>query len=80
MFTTQRMQLLPLWVHRIVLAGQSHFGDLVVFDDPITLDYNLHSPQVGRAQGFYMYDKKDVFKLLGLVFPWCSIPPCTRVP
>lgn len=73
MFTTQRMQLLPLWVHRIVLAGQNHFGDLVVFDDPITLDYNLHSPQVGRAQGFYIYDKKGIFTL-------CSIPPCTRVP
>ncbi|KAG4987461.1 hypothetical protein JHK85_030444 [Glycine max] len=51
---------------------ENHFGDSVVFDDPITLDNNLHSPLVGRAQGFYMHDKKDVFKLLGLVFPWNS--------
>ncbi|GMP96445.1 hypothetical protein CsSME_00045093 [Camellia sinensis var. sinensis] len=27
----------------------NHFGDLVVFDDPITLDNNLHSPPIGRA-------------------------------
>ncbi|KAJ1405954.1 Dirigent protein [Sesbania bispinosa] len=25
------------------LAGQSHFGNIAVFDDPITLDNNLHS-------------------------------------
>ncbi|KAL2544277.1 Dirigent protein 5 [Forsythia ovata] len=34
---------------------------MVVFDDPITLDNNLHSTPVGRAQGFYLYDKKDIF-------------------
>ncbi|KAL5816668.1 hypothetical protein ACOSQ3_025046 [Xanthoceras sorbifolium] len=32
----------PAWGNRITLAGQSHFGDLVVFDDPITLNNNLH--------------------------------------
>ncbi|GLJ44935.1 hypothetical protein SUGI_0945970 [Cryptomeria japonica] len=37
------------------------FGHLVVFDDPITLDHNLHSPPVGRAQGFYFYDMKNTF-------------------
>ncbi|XP_071919822.1 dirigent protein-like [Coffea arabica] len=51
----------PAWGNRTILGGQNHFGDLVVFDDPITLDNNLHSTPVGRAQGFYIYDKKDIF-------------------
>ncbi|KAF5199126.1 Dirigent protein, partial [Thalictrum thalictroides] len=41
----------PEWANRTILADQNHFGDLVVFDDPITLDNNLHSTPVGRAQG-----------------------------
>ncbi|KAK9276203.1 hypothetical protein L1049_005734 [Liquidambar formosana] len=28
----------PTWGNKTILAGQNHFGDLVVFDDPITLD------------------------------------------
>ncbi|GLJ44949.1 hypothetical protein SUGI_0946150 [Cryptomeria japonica] len=36
------------------------FGYMVVFDDPITLDSNLHSPQVGRAQGVYFYNGKNI--------------------
>ena len=51
----------PAWANTTILAGKNHFGDLVVFDDPITLDNNLHSTPVGRAQGFYIYDKKDIF-------------------
>ncbi|XP_068665883.1 dirigent protein-like [Aristolochia californica] len=51
----------PAWGNRTILAGQGHFGDMVVFYDPITVDNNLHSPPVGRAQGFYFYDRKDVF-------------------
>jgi hypothetical protein len=43
------------------LAPQFHFGDMVVFDDPITLDNNLHSKPIGRAQGFYIYDTKNAF-------------------
>lgn len=43
------------------LAASFHFGNMVVFDDPITLDNNLHSPPVGRAQGFYLYDTKHTF-------------------
>ncbi|XP_030549675.1 dirigent protein-like [Rhodamnia argentea] len=63
----------PDWANRTILAGQSHFGDLVVFDDPITLDNNLHSKPVGRAQGFYIYDKKDVFTAwLGFSFVFNS--------
>ncbi|KAL4201622.1 hypothetical protein AMTRI_Chr02g217090 [Amborella trichopoda] len=37
------------------LTGNNHFGDLVVFDDPITLHNNLHSSPVGRAQGMYLF-------------------------
>ncbi|WRX19132.1 Dirigent protein - like 10 [Theobroma cacao] len=33
----------PAWGNRTILAGQNHFGNLVVFDDPITLDNNPHS-------------------------------------
>ncbi|KAK1324615.1 hypothetical protein QJS10_CPA01g02221 [Acorus calamus] len=51
----------PAWANRTILAGQKHFGDVVVFDDPITLDNNLHSPPVGRAQGMYLYDKKEIY-------------------
>ncbi|CAA2988579.1 dirigent 5-like [Olea europaea subsp. europaea] len=39
----------------------SHFGMMVIFDDPMTEDGHLLSPPVARAQGFYFYDKKDTF-------------------
>ncbi|OMO79665.1 Plant disease resistance response protein [Corchorus capsularis] len=52
----------PAWAaNKTTLAGQHHFGNIVVFDDPITLDHNLHSEPVGRAQGVYIYDRKDYF-------------------
>ncbi|XP_018829059.1 dirigent protein 5-like [Juglans regia] len=41
--------------------GDFHFGRLVVFDDPITVDNHLLSPPVARAQGFFFYNKKDDF-------------------
>nr|ACN40439.1 unknown [Picea sitchensis] len=51
------------------LTDDNHFGDLAVFDDPITLDNNMHSPPVGRAQGFYLYDMKNTFSAwLGFTF------------
>ncbi|KAK9276775.1 hypothetical protein L1049_006311 [Liquidambar formosana] len=51
------------------LADQFHFGNVVVFDDPITLDNNLHSKPVGRAQGQYIYDTKNTFTAwLGFTF------------
>ncbi|KAK7251389.1 hypothetical protein RIF29_34540 [Crotalaria pallida] len=51
------------------LAGQFHFGNIAVFDDPITLDNNFHSKPVGRAQGFYIYDTKNTFtSWLGFTF------------
>ncbi|CAJ1937333.1 unnamed protein product [Sphenostylis stenocarpa] len=51
------------------LASQFHFGNIVVFDDPITLDNNLHSKPVGRAQGFYIYDTKNTYtSWLGFTF------------
>ncbi|KAK8939212.1 Disease resistance response protein 206 [Platanthera zijinensis] len=51
----------PAWGSRTKLAPLMHFGDVVVFDDPITLDGDLRSPAVGRAQGLYLYDRKEVF-------------------
>lgn len=51
------------------LAGQFHFGNIAVFDDPITLDNSFHSKPVGRAQGFYIYDTKNTFtSWLGFTF------------
>ncbi|MCL7044351.1 hypothetical protein MKW94_015103 [Papaver nudicaule] len=59
----------PQGANMTVFAGQSRFGNIVVFDDPITLDNNLHSPPVGRAQGFYMYDTKNTYTAwLGFTF------------
>ncbi|KAJ6426515.1 hypothetical protein OIU84_022168 [Salix udensis] len=37
----------PEGANLTILAGQFHFGNIAVFDDPITLDNNLHSPPVG---------------------------------
>ncbi|CAN0841110.1 Dirigent protein [Linum grandiflorum] len=59
----------PEGANRTILAGEFHFGNIAVFDDPITLDNNLHSPPVGRAQGMYLYDTKDTFTAwLGFTF------------
>lgn len=41
--------------------GNFSFGMLVVFDDPVTKDHRLVSPPVGRAQGFYFYDRKSSY-------------------
>ncbi|KAE8055434.1 hypothetical protein FH972_012274 [Carpinus fangiana] len=51
----------PEGANLTILAGQFHFGNIAVFDDPITLDNNLHSKPVGRAQGLYVYDTKNTF-------------------
>ncbi|KAF3650810.1 Disease resistance response protein [Capsicum annuum] len=51
----------PEWGNRTIMSSPNNFGDLIVFDDPITIDNNLHSPSIGRAQGMYFYDQKDIF-------------------
>jgi len=60
----------PQGANLTLLSGKDNqFGDLAVFDDPITLDNNFHSPPVGRAQGFYLYDMKNTFSAwLGFTF------------
>lgn len=50
----------PAWGSLVAFAGQSRFGDVVVFDNPITLGKKLDSPMVGRAQGMYSYDGRSV--------------------
>ncbi|KAI3919950.1 hypothetical protein MKW98_001206 [Papaver atlanticum] len=63
----------PQGANMTILAGQFHFGNIAVFDDPITLDNNLHSPPVGRAQGFYIYDTKNTYTAwLGFSFVFNS--------
>ncbi|BFG31857.1 hypothetical protein CerSpe_181310 [Prunus speciosa] len=49
----------PQGANLTILAPQNYFGNIVIFNDPITLDNNIHSKPVGRAQGFYLYDTKD---------------------
>lgn len=51
----------PAGANLTTLAPQFHFGNIVVFDDPITTGHSLESPQVGRAQGMYIYDSKNIF-------------------
>ncbi|XP_021912165.1 disease resistance response protein 206 [Carica papaya] len=59
----------PEGTNRTILADNFHFGNIAVFDDPITVDTNLHSKPVGRAQGFYIYDTKNTFTAwLGFTF------------
>ncbi|XP_049362052.1 dirigent protein 5-like [Solanum verrucosum] len=43
------------------VLGDFNFGMLVVFDDPITIDQNLMSTPVARAQGFYLYNMKSKY-------------------
>lgn len=63
----------PAWANKTILAGQNHFGDLVMFDNPITLDSNLHSTPIGRAQCIYVYDAKQTYSaLLGFSFVFNS--------
>ncbi|PIN09110.1 hypothetical protein CDL12_18307 [Handroanthus impetiginosus] len=59
----------PQWGNKTAMAVPYNFGDVVVFDDPITLDNNFHSPPVGRAQGIYLYDQKSTYSAwLGFSF------------
>ncbi|XP_065859021.1 dirigent protein-like [Euphorbia lathyris] len=44
------------------LSRPFRFGDMAVFDDPITLDNNLHSSPIGRAQGSYIYNGKNTLR------------------
>lgn len=51
----------PKWGNLTILADKSRFGDIVVFNDPVTLDNNFHSTPVGQAQGMYFYDTKNTY-------------------
>ncbi|CAA0820453.1 Dirigent protein 6 [Striga hermonthica] len=63
----------PQWGNKTAMAVPYNFGDMVVFDDPITLDNNFHSPPVGRAQGMYFYDTKNTYTaFLGFSFVFNS--------
>eukprot|EP01018_Ginkgo_biloba_P038490 Gb_33236 [translate_table: standard] len=39
----------------------NRFGDIIVFNDLLTLGPHLNSTSIGRAQGLYFYDQKDKF-------------------
>ncbi|GLJ44932.1 hypothetical protein SUGI_0945930 [Cryptomeria japonica] len=66
---TSALVAAPQWGNLTSFGDLFRFGYLAVFDDPITLDNNLHSSPVGRAQGFYFYDMKNTFSAwLGFTF------------
>ncbi|GLJ44937.1 hypothetical protein SUGI_0945990 [Cryptomeria japonica] len=66
---TSALVAAPQWGNLTAYATPFRFGDVVVFDDPITLNNNLHSPPVGRAQGFYLYNMKTNYNAwLGFTF------------
>ncbi|CAM8898347.1 unnamed protein product [Rhodiola kirilowii] len=44
-----------------ILTSPYHFGNIVAFDDPITLDNNFHGKPVGRARGLYLYNQMSTF-------------------
>lgn len=51
------------WDNKTILPCQHHFRGLVMLDDPMTLDNNLYWTPVGIAQGFYLYDKREIFTI-----------------
>ncbi|KAL0329997.1 UNVERIFIED_CONTAM: Disease resistance response protein [Sesamum radiatum] len=51
----------PQWGNKTTVAKPYNFGDVVVFDDPITVDNNFHAAPVGRAQGMYLYDQWSTY-------------------
>ncbi|RCV14184.1 hypothetical protein SETIT_2G405400v2 [Setaria italica] len=44
-------------------SNGTFFGMLVVFDDLVTEEQALTSEPVARAQGFYLYDKKEAYNV-----------------
>ncbi|GLJ44929.1 hypothetical protein SUGI_0945900 [Cryptomeria japonica] len=58
---TSALLAAPDGANLTVRNGNNHFGYLAMFDDPITLDNNLHSPPLGIARGFSFYDMKNTF-------------------
>ncbi|GFZ06651.1 disease resistance-responsive (dirigent-like protein) family protein [Actinidia rufa] len=59
----------PEGANQTILAGQFHFKNVALCDDPITLDNNLHSPSVGKAQGLCIYNTQNTYTAwLGFMF------------
>ncbi|KAK4843374.1 hypothetical protein QYF36_007314 [Acer negundo] len=67
--TMKPRKQLELYYHDLLLEGGNDvanatklgnfkLGKLIIFDDPMTKDRNLHSPLVAKAQGFYFYTMK----------------------
>ncbi|RCV14183.1 hypothetical protein SETIT_2G405300v2 [Setaria italica] len=49
----------PTLLSRSASINDTYFGEIVVFDDPVTAGPALASEPVARAQGFFFYDKKE---------------------
>nr|CAB3455086.1 unnamed protein product [Digitaria exilis] len=50
----------PTLLSRSASVNDTYFGEVVVFDDPVTAGPSLASEEVARAQGFFFYDGKVV--------------------
>lgn len=48
-------------------ANSLSFGDIVIFDDPLTKEPDLNSTLIGRAQGFYTHVSKEDLTLMMVV-------------
>ncbi|CAL5061414.1 unnamed protein product [Urochloa decumbens] len=49
----------PTLLSRSVSINDTYFGEIIVFNDPVTAGPSLASPPVAHAEGFYFYDKKE---------------------
>ena len=67
----------PAWGNKTILAKDNHFGDVVVFDDPITSDNNLRSTRLVARKAFTCTTGK-LHSLLGSGYPSCSTQPNTK--
>ncbi|OEL22848.1 Dirigent protein 5 [Dichanthelium oligosanthes] len=49
----------PTLLSRSASINDTYFGEVVVFNDLVTAGQELSSEPVARAEGFYLYDKKE---------------------
>ncbi|CAL5085856.1 unnamed protein product [Urochloa decumbens] len=49
----------PTLLSRSVSINDTYFGEIIVFNDPVTAGPSLASAPVAHAEGFYFYDKKE---------------------
>ncbi|CAL5061413.1 unnamed protein product [Urochloa decumbens] len=56
---TSAVAVQPTLLSRSVSINDTFFGEMVVFNDPVTAVPSLQSEPVAHAEGFYFYDRKE---------------------